>query len=100
MDAGQTVYRGQVVRSFSSHDGRILWYVDEATTTGIEVDGQAMVRIHDMLLPAREFTESRMQAKQQVVDELVRIVGTIQAQIDTIRDEILHEILAPEERAA
>jgi len=100
MDARQTVYRGQVVRSFSSHDGRILWYVDKATATGIEVDGAAMVKFHDMLIPARDFTESQIQAKQQVVDELIRIVGTIQVQIDTLRDEILHEILSTEERAA
>ena len=95
MDSQKKVYRGRAYSS-GSDMGEVRHYVEEATVTGIVVDGRSMVRMYDLLLPADGWVTSKVEAKQQIVDQIVRAVGQMTAVIDTLRDEVLHETLMTE----
>lgn len=96
MDRGQTVFRGEAYTTGTlGHGAR--WYISEATVTGVEVDGVPMARVGALLTPVNRYVESKTEAKQQVVDELVREVSALTKQIETLRDEILHECLTTQE---
>lgn len=99
MVAGQKVYRGEVGITMDATRG-LFTMVGDGIATGISVDGEVMVRVGDTLLKGGGFVATKAEAKQQIVDQLVRIVGVVQRQIDTLRDEILHELLTTEEAAA
>lgn len=86
-------YRGQVVDSLEAQHH---WYMQEATATTIELDGRQMVRLYNLLLPADGWHPTEREAKAAVVVELVRIVGRLQAEIDTLKDDILHADLVTE----
>lgn len=98
MQTGQTVYRAEVFTTGGLTSGA-KWYITEGTVTGIEVDGVVMVRLHHALVPATGYAESKTAAKQQVVDELTQAVGVLMKQIDTLKDEIVHESLTAEAAA-
>lgn len=96
MEAGTKVYRCQVVDSTTA---KHHWYMQEAVATSIELDGKPMVRLYNLLLPADGWHPTEREAKAAVATELVRIVGRIQAEIDTLRDDVLHADLVTEEAA-
>jgi hypothetical protein len=99
MNAGQKVWKGNTYSTVESLSG--YYYMTEAVATGMELDGQPMVRYHDLLMPASNgWHATEAAAKQAVVDELIRVAGKLQAAIDTLKDEILHEHLIAEEAAA
>lgn len=98
MDAGQAVYRGEVFHT-GSFDSAARYYISTAVATGVAVDGVEMVRMGDLLIPAGKFVTTRREAKQQIIDTLVRFSGVLAAQIDTLRDEALHEDLTSEAAA-
>lgn len=97
MDAGTKVYRCTVYSAVVDHSDP--YYTQEATGTGIVVDGRPMVRLHDMLLPAEGWHETERDAKAAVVVQLVRMIGQLQAVVDELRDEMLHADLTTEEAA-
>jgi len=76
------------------------YYISEAERTSVVVDGVTMVRVGESLDPITKYVGTKTEAKQQIVDRLVRYVGEVQATIDRLKDEILHETLTTEERAA
>lgn len=98
MQAGQTAYRGEVYSTGGIISGA-KWYIGEAVVTGIEVDGMPMVRLHNALLPASDYVATKVEAKQQIVDTLTRAVGVLMKQIDTLKDEIVHDLLTTEAAA-
>ena len=93
------MFAGRVGHHFEN-DSPPLYYISEAVGTGVSLDGTAMVRLGHALLPATDYVETRTEAKQQIVDQLVRHVGIVQATVDRLRDEILHEHLTKPEAAA
>jgi hypothetical protein len=92
-----TVYRGHV--SGERYDGTRLVSIDEATTTGVELDGCEIVNFYGTYVPAAGWCGSRTEAKQQIVDKLIEKAGILQAQIDRLKDEIVHECLTTEAAA-
>lgn len=92
-----TVYRGYV--GGERHDGTRLVCIDEATTTGVELDGCVIVNFYGTYVPATGWCGSRTEAKQQIVDKLIEKAGILQAQIDRLKDEIVHECLTTEAAA-
>lgn len=92
--AGETVFKGEITTTCL--DSSIPYYVTQATLTGLEVDGIAMARIGSVLVPASEYVATKTEAKQQVVEKLIGIVGSLQATIDRLKDEVLHETLTQE----
>lgn len=99
MVSGQKVYTGIVGVTMDSERG-LFTMVGDGIATGISVDGEVMVRVGDTLLKGSEFVTTKTEAKQQIVEKLVRIAGVVQRQIDTLKDEIIHEQLTVEEAAA
>lgn len=94
MDSGQKVFKGHVgTVSVSERSAEVGFYVTEATFTGIVVDDVPMVRLYTMLVPASEYVATKAEAKQQIVGQLVRLHGVVQAKIDALRDEIMHDLL-------
>lgn len=91
------VYAGRTDYKFGEH--KPFHYIAEAEATCIEVDGIPMVRTGDILFPARDYVATKTEAKQQIVDQLVRYAGVLQAEIDRLKDEILHETLTQESAA-
>ena len=102
MDAGQKVFRGKILYTLEDvlSRPRRAWYLETAVGTGIEVDGKPLVRVHSVLVPAEGWVGSERDAKQAVVTQLVRLIGGLQAEVDTLRDAMLHDGLTSEEAAA
>lgn len=99
MDVGQRVYRGVVIDRLKDST-EYPYYMDEATVTSVEMDGKPLVRLVNLLMPGHGWHTSEAAAKQEVVSELVRHIGALQAAVDRLRDEILHDHLTTEEAAA
>lgn len=91
------VYRGYV--GTERHDNTRMTCIDEAVPTGIEIDGCEIVNWHGTYVPAAGWLATPTAAKQQIVDKLVEKVGVLQAQIDRLKDEIVHECLTTEAAA-
>lgn len=101
MNAGQKVYKADVYSVVEGLTESNLYFLSVGTAAGVEFNGTPMVRYGDMLFPAsRGWHETEAAAKQEAVDTLVRVAGRLQAVIDTLKDEILHEHLIAEEAAA
>ena len=95
MDSGTTVYRAYVATTPGSY------WIDEGTISEIVLDGSPLVRFHDTLTPMGSgWHTTKAGAHAVVVKELARQIGSLQAKLDTIRDEMLHEALTTEEVAA
>lgn len=92
------VYRGYVGTG-KRDDGSPIYWIDEAVLTGIELDGCEMVRWGEMFVPRAGWCETKTDAKQQIVDKLVRYAGVMQTSIDRLKDEIVHECLTTEAAA-
>lgn len=97
--AGQTVYRGEIGSMLGS-DLTLGHWVTQATGTGIQIDGVDMVRMHTLVLPAEGWVATKREANLQIIHQLVRHIGAVQAEVDRLRDEMLHEDILSEEAAA
>lgn len=89
------VYRGYLGCG-RRDDGSPIYWIDEAKVTSLELDGCEMVRWGDMFVPRAGWCETKTEAKQQIVDKLVLQAGIMQASIDRLKDEIVHECLTTE----
>lgn len=94
MEAGTKVYRYEMFGAIT--DFSRPFYRQEATATGIVLDGKQMVRLHDLLIPSDGWHATEREAKAAAVTALVRRIGQLQAVVDTFRDEVLHEDLTTE----
>ena len=95
MDSGTKVYRAYVAMTPGSY------WIDEGTISEIVVDGVPFVRLHDSLTPlTARWHATKAGAQADVVKEMAKQIGGLQAKLDTIRDEMLHESLTTEEVAA
>jgi hypothetical protein len=101
MNPGQKVYKADVYSTVEGLTESNLYFLSVGTAAAVELDGTPMVRYGEMLLPAsRGWHATEAAAKQEVVDTLVKVAGRMQAVIDKLKDEILHEHLIAEEAAA
>jgi hypothetical protein len=92
MDKGTKVYRAYI----SSTPG--LWWFDEGEVTEIVMGGKQLIRWHDMLVPMDlTWHPIKSSAKADVVRALAKQIGGLQAKLDTVRDEMLHESLSQDE---
>jgi hypothetical protein len=95
MDKGQTVYRAYVATTPGNY-----WF-DEGVVSEIVVNGVPLVRWFDSLVPLNDrWHATKAGAKADVVRGLARQIGELQAKLDKLRDEMLHEDLTTEEVAA
>lgn len=95
MDSGTKVYRAYVAMQPGNY-----WF-DEGTVSEIVVDGVPLVRWHDSLVPLTDrWHASKAGAQGDVVKGLVRQIGELQAKLDKLRDEMLHDALTTEEAVA
>ena len=96
LDAGTKVYS-----AYTSTLTPGLWWINEGELTDIVSSGVPLVRMHSLLLPLdSKWHVSKSQAKADAAFALARQIGELQAKLDTLRDEILHEALCREEEAA
>lgn len=94
MDKGTKVYRAYI----GTTHGR-YWF-DEGTVSEISLDGVPLVRWLNSLVPLNdEWHATKAGAQGDVVKVLARQIGELQAKLDTIRDEMLHDALTTEEVA-
>lgn len=92
MDKGTKVYRAYV----ASTPG--LWWIDEGEVTEIVMGGAQLIRWQDMLVPMDlTWHPIKSSAKGDVVRALAKQIGGLQAKLDTVRDEMLHESLMQDE---
>lgn len=75
-------------------------FIAEGEPTSTVLDGCAMVQVGNTLVPDEGFVATRAEAKEQIALALVRYVGRLQAEIDKLREQILHEALTTQEHAA
>lgn len=75
-------------------------FIAEGEPTSTVLDGCAMVQVGNTLVPDEGFVATRAEAKEQIALALVRYVGRLQAEIDKLREQILHEALTAQEHAA
>lgn len=95
MDKGTKLYRAYVATTPGNY-----WF-DEGVVSEIVVDGLPLVRWFDSLVPLTDkWHTTKAAAKADVVKGLARQIGELQAKLDTVRDEMLHEALTTEEVAA
>lgn len=92
MDKGTKVYRAYVATTPGSY------WIDEGTISEIVVDGVPFVRHYESLTPlnARWHT-TKAGAQGEVVKEIAKQIGGLQAKLDMLRDEMLHASLTTEE---
>jgi len=92
MDKGTKVYRAYI----ASTPG--LWWLDEGEVTEIVMGGFQLVRLHNTLIPMDlTWHATKSSAKADVVRELAKQIGSLQAKLDAVRDEMLHESLMQDE---
>jgi hypothetical protein len=95
MDKGTTVYRAYIATTPGTY-----WF-DEGVISEIVVDGKPLVRWFDSLVPLdAKWHATKAGARADVVAGLARQIGELQAKLDKLRDEMLHEALTTEEVAA
>lgn len=91
MDKGTTVYRAYVCTTPG------MYWIDEGTVTEIVLDGVPLVRLHSTLTPLDDkWHATKAGAKADAVAAIARQVGALQAKLDTLRDEVLHDSLTTE----
>ena len=93
MDAGQQVYRAYVCQTPGQY------WIDTGIVTDIVSDGVVMVK-----MPVGVFTPlddkwhaNKIEAKRDAAAGIARQIGAVQAKLDELRDEILHDDLTTEE---
>lgn len=95
MDKGTKVFRAYIG---STPD---MYWLDEGAVSAIVVDGKPLVQWGHMLVPLDDkWHTTKAGAQADIVAALARQIGTWQAKLDTLRDEMLHEDLTTEEVAA
>lgn len=95
MDSGTKVYRAYIAVTPGTY------WIDEGVVSEIVSDGVPLVRWHDSLVPLdNRWHTTKTAAKQDAVWGITRQVGELQAKLDKLRDEVLHETLAAEEVTA
>lgn len=95
MDKGTKVYKAYI----GSTPG--MWWVDDGTVSAIVVDGKPLVQYGTALVPLDErWHTTKAGANSDVVKALARQIGELQADLDKLRDEMLHDALTTEEVAA
>lgn len=99
MDAGTKVYKAVLYTDPTQYAKP--YYITEGTTTGIVLSGTEMVRVWDALFPITDgWHSTEAAAKAEAATELCRSIGKMQAALDSMRDEILHDALTTEEAVA
>jgi hypothetical protein len=81
-------------------------YLGEGVATDVIVDGQQMVRIYNVLVPAADrnpnscpWRDTKTAARRDIHGWMVRRIGKLQAEADKLADELLHEDLTAAEAA-
>lgn len=97
MDKGTRVYKAYVSAASNSS----AWWLDEGTVTEITLDGVPLVRMDSgVLIPLdQRWHTSKAAAKNDALRVLIGRVGEMQAKVDELRDEIMHDCLTTEEVA-
>lgn len=92
MDKGTKVYRAYIGITPG------VWWLDEGEVTEIVMDGKQLIRWHNSLVPMDlTWHPIKSSAKADVVRGLANQIGGLQAKLDTIRDEMLHESMMQDE---
>ena len=92
MDKGTKVYRAYICTTPG------LYWLDEGEVTEIVMDGKQLIRVHNTLVPMDlNWHQIKGSAKADVVMALAKQIGGLQAKLDTVRDEMLHESLMQDE---
>ena len=95
MDKGTKVYRAYIATTPGTY------WIDEGTISEIVVDGVPLVKWFDSLVPLdSQWHATKAGAKTDAAKGIARQVGELQAKLDKLRDEMLHEALTTEEVAA
>jgi|688.fasta_scaffold00746_68 hypothetical protein len=95
MDKGARVYKAYI----GSTPG--VWWIDDGTVSAIVADGKPLVQYGPALVPLDErWHTTKAGANGDVVKALARQIGVLQADIDKLRDEMLHDALTTEEAVA
>ena len=94
MEVGAKVYEGYV-----GVNAEHFW-INEGTVSGVVVEGQPMVSHCNTLTPMGErWRATRVEAQADIVTQLLRRIGKLQATVDELKDEMLHAVLTTEAAA-
>lgn len=93
MDVGQQVYRAYVCQTPGDY------WIDVGTITDLAVRGIPLVRMNgEVLVPLADmWRETKVHAKADAAAGIARQIGAVQAKLDALRAEILHDELTTEE---
>ena len=92
MTTGQVLYRAYVC----SKPGD--FWIETGETTDLTIDGKAVVKFAGCLMQTDDkWHESETDAKRDAAAAIARQIGQVQAKLDALRDEILHDDLTTEE---
>jgi hypothetical protein len=93
MDAGQKIYRAYVCSAPGEY------WIDSGVLTDILSNGEPMVRLpSEVLVPlGKDWRETKAAAKADAAAGIARQIGKVQAKLDALRAEILHDELTTEE---
>jgi len=84
MEVGTKVYEGYVGVNAEN------FWINEGTVSGVVVDGQVMVQYLHVLTPMGErWRATRVEAQADIVTQLLRRIGKLQATVDELKDEML-----------
>ena len=82
MQPGAKVYRGYIYSGVANFSN--LYYMTSAEVADVVVDGKQMIKIHTSLHSPDGWHATEREAKMAVRDELIDVVGKIQAVIDDL----------------
>lgn len=84
MEVGTKVYEGYVGVTAEN------FWINEGTVSDVLVEGQPMVSYCDMLMPMGErWRATRVEAQADIVTQLMRRIGKLQATVDGLMNEML-----------
>jgi hypothetical protein len=92
MVEGTKVYRAYITTNGTD------WWLDRGEISGITEDGRPLVRWAGSLVPLTDkWHTTEAGAKGDAARAVAVGIGKLQAKLDALRDEILHDTLATEE---
>ena len=92
MTTGQVLYRAYVCSKPGDY------WIDTGETTDMTIDGKAIVKFAGSLIVRDDkWHTTEVEAKRDAVAGIARQIGAVQAKLDALRDEILHDDLTTEE---
>jgi hypothetical protein len=92
MTTGQVLYRAYVCSKPGDY------WIDTGETTDMTIDGKAIVKFAGSLIVRDDkWRTTEVEAKRDAVAGIARQIGAVQAKLDALRDEILHDDLTTEE---